>query len=603
MEWLVIGIALFIIFTLIGSSSKGEKDEAFRKVMKDIIDKEQAKLDNMIAERDALVEKIELMKEQDKPISDDMMLITKLVYDTMCRVTWETCNIILKACKESSFQNNINGINKGSVTPDNGKEVYDSMKFFIVQDILRNYERLGHKYYTKGQNGQKVCHLDFNTSEGQLLFGIIMCMIRYNYGRGAVHTWDEYKDIVKGNSDYANKIRDMGKDALETFANADVKASASNGKDDFALCIILYNYNLKYEIAYKQKMAHLAMIIADADGKITKRENKWLDSLEKSAKEDESVTKIINEIKNPEAELNSMIGLRSVKNEINTLCNFIIMKKKREEEGLKTPSISYHCVFVGNPGTGKTTVARILASIYKDLGVLQKGHLIETDRSGLVAEYVGQTAVKTNKIIDSALDGVLFIDEAYTLANGGNNDYGAEAIATLLKRMEDDRDRLVVILAGYTKEIENFINSNPGLRSRFNRYINFEDYSASELNEIFWLQVRKNEYTLSDDAAQYIEEQLKEIVANKPRDFGNARYVRNLFEKAIEAQANRLAKAKNISKQDLTLIIKDDFMQKETKGLVQQSYVTLDSNAYLEAKMMTERQNEKKKYDDGKDVK
>lgn len=260
----------------------------------------------------------------------------------------------------------------------------------------------------------------------------------------------------------------------------------------------------------------------------------------------------------PMEELDSMVGLSRVKEEITTLTNFIKMKQKRDEMNLKSPTISYHCVFSGNPGTGKTTVARIIAEIYRNMGVLRKGHLVETDRSGLVAEYVGQTAVKTNKVVDSALDGVLFIDEAYTLAQGGNEDYGREAIATLLKRMEDDRDRLVVILAGYTNEIEQFIDSNPGLRSRFNRYIHFDDYTAEELYEIFCLQVKKSEYVLAEDASQYLKDRLAAVVADKPKDFGNARYVRNLFEKTIEAQSNRLASKAELSKDDLTLITKED---------------------------------------------
>lgn len=263
----------------------------------------------------------------------------------------------------------------------------------------------------------------------------------------------------------------------------------------------------------------------------------------------------LGEMKTP---LDNLIGLKRVKEEVTTLTNYIKMKQKRDEMNLTSPNVSYHCVFSGNPGTGKTTVARIITNIYWEMGILKQGHLVETDRSGLVAEYVGQTAVKTNKIIDSALDGVLFIDEAYTLAQGGKEDYGAEAIATLLKRMEDDRDRLVVILAGYTEEIEQFINSNPGLRSRFNRYIHFEDYTADELFEIFCLQVKKNEYTLSDDAALYLKEQLNAVVANKPKDFGNARYVRNLFEKTIERQANRLASVSNLTKENIAEICKED---------------------------------------------
>ena len=166
-------------------------------------------------------------------------------------------------------------------------------------------------------------------------------------------------------------------------------------------------------------------------------------------------------------ELNSLIGLSRVKKEVESLRNFVIVQKQREQNGLKTTSVSYHCVFSGSPGTGKTTVARIVAGIYKDLGILKKGHLVEVQRSDLVGEYVGQTAPKTNAKIDEALDGVLFIDEAYTLAQGDKNDFGAEAIATLLKRMEDDRERLVVILAGYDNEIKQFIDMNPGLQSRF----------------------------------------------------------------------------------------------------------------------------------------
>ena len=239
--------------------------------------------------------------------------------------------------------------------------------------------------------------------------------------------------------------------------------------------------------------------------------------------------------------LDSLIGLASVKNEVRQLTSFIDIQLKRKARGLKVAPITYHCVFTGNPGTGKTTVARILAEIYREMGVVKKGHLVETDRSGLVAEYVGQTAVKTNKIIDSALDGVLFIDEAYSLVQGGEKDYGREAISTLLKRMEDDRDRLVVILAGYTDEMKEFIDSNPGLQSRFNRYIGFPDYDAEELSKIFLMYTEKNQYTCDQDVRASIVDVMKVAVQNKDRNFGNARYVRNLFEKAIQRQAVRLS--------------------------------------------------------------
>lgn len=263
-------------------------------------------------------------------------------------------------------------------------------------------------------------------------------------------------------------------------------------------------------------------------------------------------------------ELNRLIGLQKVKSEIESLRNLIKIQTMRQQQGLPNTSMSLHMVFTGNPGTGKTTVARIVAGIYKELGILKKGQLIEADRSKLVAEYVGQTAVKTNKIIDDAIDGVLFIDEAYTLV-GGENDFGSEAIATLLKRMEDDRDRLVVILAGYTNEIREFIDSNPGLQSRFNRYILFDDYSADELFEIFKSDLKKNKYKIKKDAYEELQNVINRALASKDRHFGNARYVRNLFETVVQCQADRLAKLPSIDNEQLSIITLDDIkpMQKQ----------------------------------------
>ena len=257
----------------------------------------------------------------------------------------------------------------------------------------------------------------------------------------------------------------------------------------------------------------------------------------------------------PYQELDDLIGLDNVKQEVKSLANFVRLQKQRQEKGLKTPKLSYHLVFTGSPGTGKTTVARIVARIYKDLGILKKGHTVETDRSGLVANYVGQTATKTNAIVDSALNGVLFIDEAYALVpENSSQDYGQEAISTLLKRMEDDRDKLVVIIAGYTNEMKRFIDSNPGLQSRFNRYINFPDYSAGELVKIFHMYMKKNQYTISDEADQMLKEKLDYAVEHKDKNFGNARYVRNIFEKSIQAQANRLEGKTGLSDRQLTEI-------------------------------------------------
>lgn len=258
-------------------------------------------------------------------------------------------------------------------------------------------------------------------------------------------------------------------------------------------------------------------------------------------------------------ELNEMIGLSRVKEEVASLRNFVLVQEQRKQQELKSNNVSYHCVFSGNPGTGKTTVARIVAGIYKDLDILKKGHLVEVQRSDLVAEYVGQTATKTNAKIDEALDGVLFIDEAYTLSEGGQGDFGQEAINTLLKRMEDDRNRLVVILAGYSNEIQHFIDSNPGLQSRFNRYIHFDDYSYEELLRIFIFNLSKNDYKITKDAFNAVGGIVQEQLVNKDSKFGNARFIRNMFETVIMRQANRLASnKKNPSKEELMLITIDD---------------------------------------------
>ena len=265
----------------------------------------------------------------------------------------------------------------------------------------------------------------------------------------------------------------------------------------------------------------------------------------------------------PYKELDDLIGLESVKKEVRSLANFVKLQKQREAKGLKTAKVSYHLVFYGSPGTGKTTVARIIGRIYKDLGVLKKGHTVETDRSGLVAKYLGQTALKTDTVVQQAIHGVLFIDEAYALVpeDGNGQDYGQEAISTLLKRMEDYRDSLVVIIAGYRNEMQRFIDSNPGLQSRFNRYIDFPDYTGAELTDIFKMYMKKNQYTLAPDAENYLREQFDYAVAHKDRNFGNARFARNVFEKSIQQQANRLAGKTNLSKEELTELTVADLQE------------------------------------------
>ena len=252
------------------------------------------------------------------------------------------------------------------------------------------------------------------------------------------------------------------------------------------------------------------------------------------------------------AQLDELCGLDKVKKDVKSLINLVKVRKLREEAGLPVPPMSLHLVFMGNPGTGKTTVARLLAKIYHAVGVLSQGQLVEVDRSGLVAGFVGQTALKTQEAVDKALGGVLFIDEAYALANQDNaNDFGREAIEVLLKGMEDHRDDLIVIVAGYTDLMGDFIHANPGLESRFNKYFYFEDYDGGQLAEIFRSVCRKNGYTLDEETDKAAAEAFQVMYDRRDENFGNARDVRNVFEAAVARQANRVAAMDAPKKEDL----------------------------------------------------
>ena len=259
------------------------------------------------------------------------------------------------------------------------------------------------------------------------------------------------------------------------------------------------------------------------------------------------------------AKLHRLIGLESVKKEVETLANMVRINKMRKDRKMPVPPMTLHMVFTGNPGTGKTTVGRLLAGIFQALGVLSKGHLVETDRSGLVAGYVGQTALKVQEKVQQSLGGVLLIDEAYALSpEDAGNDFGREAIDTLVKLIEDHRDDFIVVMAGYSEPMRRLLDSNPGLRSRFNRFIHFDDYSAEDLFGILELQCREHGYKLSEPAAEYARSLFAKMHENRGQDFANGRAVRNAFEQALAMHANRVGPLKDPSDEVLcTLQVED----------------------------------------------
>ena len=348
------------------------------------------------------------------------------------------------------------------------------------------------------------------------------------------------------------------------FATCGVYVMAVNEKvlsDEYdhlmAYLKTIYNYikkNLKHGYSDMKKPDVMIKDILDlAEMSVNKTPGK-----KSGSKEDEGDTQA-DTLESLLEELNSMVGLDEVKYDVTSLMNLFRVKAMREKMGMDMPPLSKHLVFSGNPGTGKTTVARLLAKIYNQIGVLSKGHLVEVDRSGLVGGYVGQTALKTDEVIKRALGGVLFIDEAYSLTPENMvNDYGAEAIDTIVKAMEDNRDDLVVIVAGYPDLMKRFLSSNPGLKSRFNKFISFRDYTAEELTQIFGIFCKRHGYRASLPAIDYVRNHFNERCNEKEENFANAREVRNLFEYALSRQANRVVLIAAPTQDDMTLLTKAD---------------------------------------------
>ncbi|MFK7905338.1 MAG: AAA family ATPase [Chitinophagales bacterium] len=419
-------------------------------------------------------------------------------------------------------------------------------KELFVQDIIRTYN---------------MCTAVESVNSRRVQFALV-----YMYERllGKGDMGDSIKlsrinDMLQ-NPNFPEKIK-----LLQDFKIFNVKGQFPN---EMLLPVILSK--LGHEL-FQEVSSHLyrfASIIVKADGKVTKEEEDILQKIVKLSQEPKKAIPNVTQVEVDEnesledvfAELNELIGLRNIKDEIKTLINFLKIQKLREEKGLANSSRGLHMVFMGPPGTGKTTIARLISRIFKHLGILERGHLVETDRAGLVAGYIGQTALKVDEVVKAALDGVLFIDEAYALSRGGGDkrDFGSEAVETILKRMEDYRKRLVVIVAGYPNEMEDFIKSNPGFQSRFNRYYTFDHYKPQELLAIFKIFAKKADFQLSDDGEEKLMFIFEELYEKRNDSFGNARVARNLFGECVERQANRLVKIAPLTKDILMTITEED---------------------------------------------
>lgn len=375
-----------------------------------------------------------------------------------------------------------------------------------------------------------------------------------------LHVKDAISEYIDASREKVNKLHDAVATAVrEGLDRAFLEITRILGKLEFPGLVVAYYEFLVQEIL--EGFSGLDGTVSSKEGRFNQYVLAQINHLSRDYRQSSLVGGPVlrqEELDDVLRELDELIGIAEVKSKVRELANFAKIQQVRIAQGMKPVPASYHTVYTGNPGTGKTTVARLMGRIFRSLGVLRKGHVVECDRVALVAEYVGQTAVKTNAVIDSARDGILFIDEAYSLVRD-NEDFGQEAIETLLKRMEDDRARLIVIVAGYPVQMERFIHSNPGLHSRFNRTIYFQDYSPIELCRIFSLLCRRSGLALTPSLREQLIHYFRGQHAERGENFGNARLVRNVFEEVINAQATRLAGKAQIDPQALSVLEGADF--------------------------------------------
>lgn len=443
---------------------------------------------------------------------------------------------------DKRFSNVINGI----VNKSDNAIVFQA-EHLVLQDVIKVFNQI----YPEGNSEERVADL-----KTKFLLAYLFEKL-------------QGKDIIESLSiDRINKfvLSESFDDNIEVIRSAELFDLGEEYKNEFMLPSVLKRLDNPHFTNSASFLYRIASLISKSDGTISEKEEAVLKRINQKVSRPKVKLEGIKQTEVDENEtledvmdeLNQLIGLNNIKSAVLELSNFLKVQKMREEKGLKTVNNALHSVFMGPPGTGKTTVARLVSRIYKHLGYLEQGHLVETDRTGLVAGYVGQTALKVDEVISSALDGVLFIDEAYSLTTGSKKDFGNEAVEVLLKKMEDHRHQLVVIVAGYPDEMQTFIESNPGLQSRFNRYFTFDHYRPIELLSIFELFCLQNDFILHEEAKEKMQIIFDKLYEKRHKSFGNARVARNLFEKIIEYQANRIVSITPITEEVLKTLVEED---------------------------------------------